>query len=72
MPRETLHLMKKDAATWLGVSRQTLSGYLTEGKIEPHSLIGRGRHARSRYWSRHDRSSQKFGSRPNDPSKSKS
>lgn len=30
----------------LGVSRQTLSGYLHDGKIEPHSIVGQGRHAR--------------------------
>jgi hypothetical protein len=32
--------------SWLGISRSTLSGYLANGRIEPHSLAGEGARAR--------------------------
>jgi hypothetical protein len=39
-------LSKLDAARWLGVSQPTLSNYLADGKIMPHSIVGEGRRAR--------------------------
>jgi hypothetical protein len=38
-------LSKTSAAEWLGISRSTLSGYLANGRIEPHSLAGEGARA---------------------------
>jgi hypothetical protein len=39
-------LSKTLAAAWLGISRQTLSGYFKKGQISPRSLIGEGARAR--------------------------
>jgi hypothetical protein len=38
-------LSKTSAVEWLGISRPTLSGYLANGRIEPHSLAGEGARA---------------------------
>jgi hypothetical protein len=42
MADERLILTKTAAASWLGVTPQTFSGYLAQGQIEPHSIIGSG------------------------------
>jgi hypothetical protein len=39
-------LTKKHAASWLGITQQTLSGYLRDARIEEHSIIGEGVRAR--------------------------
>ena len=36
-------LSKTSVAEWLGIGRSTLSGYLANGQIEPHSLAGKAR-----------------------------
>jgi hypothetical protein len=43
---ERILLTKTAAAAWLSISPPTLAGYIREGKIEPHSLAGKGVRAR--------------------------